>query len=433
MKRRKFIKTSLITAGGMLAAPYILPTGRLFAATGTRLANHVVLALFAGGIRNKESVLQNDGNLMPNMLDGASGISPDIEPGIKMLSSAGVGYTMQSKGTLFKDFRYGQGPTGHFNGHTVAITGKYTDTGLNLRNHPQAPTVFEYYRKHTSPDTNAKKAWWISNSLGSYPYLEYSIHPDYGAKYAANYVAPLTLFNSTGFQALGNPKAFSDNQNQVIDKVHDFLNGGFGKEGGQVGFQNTTPDKKLLKEYLEQVIIKRQTGQFNFPLANNLMNGDAQNVFYATEIIKEYKPELTVVNMTNVDIAHSNFTGYCDNLHRADYMMGYLWKTIQETPGMADDTVLIIVPEHGRNAQPNTIVDSYGRPALDHTGDDSSRQIFNLMIGPQNKEVVKYNNTISSRVGESIDIVPTIAHILGFYPDIPGGLLAGRPLYEAFV
>ena len=52
MKRRDFIKKTALTAATAIAAPYILPTGRLFAATGARVVNHVVYVLFAGGIRN---------------------------------------------------------------------------------------------------------------------------------------------------------------------------------------------------------------------------------------------------------------------------------------------------------------------------------------------------------------------------------------------
>ena len=39
-----------LTAGATFTAPYILPSGRLFAASGARKANHVVLCLFAGGV-----------------------------------------------------------------------------------------------------------------------------------------------------------------------------------------------------------------------------------------------------------------------------------------------------------------------------------------------------------------------------------------------
>ncbi len=89
INRRKFIQQSLLATGSAIVAPYILPSGRLFAKTGTRLANHVVVALYAGGVRNRESVHQNDGNLMPNLLSGSGGISPDIAGGIHTLARTG--------------------------------------------------------------------------------------------------------------------------------------------------------------------------------------------------------------------------------------------------------------------------------------------------------------------------------------------------------
>jgi hypothetical protein len=47
--------------------------------------------------------------------------------------------------------------------------------------------------------------------------------------------------------------------------------------------------------------------------------------------------------------------------------------------------------------------------------------------------MVQQNQIITQVTGESIDIVPTISHILGFRDDIPGGMLNGRILNEAFV
>jgi hypothetical protein len=58
MNRREFfIKTSVAAAGGV-ALPYILPSGRLFARTNSQKAEYVVLVMFAGGVRQQESVLQ---------------------------------------------------------------------------------------------------------------------------------------------------------------------------------------------------------------------------------------------------------------------------------------------------------------------------------------------------------------------------------------
>ncbi|MFM2306650.1 MAG: hypothetical protein RLZZ367_1319, partial [Bacteroidota bacterium] len=46
MKRKEFIRNAALTAAGSMVVPYILPSGRLFAATGSRRANHVVFCLF---------------------------------------------------------------------------------------------------------------------------------------------------------------------------------------------------------------------------------------------------------------------------------------------------------------------------------------------------------------------------------------------------
>ena len=74
MNRRKFMKSLGMATAGAFAAPYILPSGRLFAATGSRVANHVVLCLYAGGVRNMESIDKAEGNLMPNILRGTESI-----------------------------------------------------------------------------------------------------------------------------------------------------------------------------------------------------------------------------------------------------------------------------------------------------------------------------------------------------------------------
>jgi arylsulfatase A-like enzyme len=161
------------------------------------------------------------------------------------------------------------------------------------------------------------------------------------------------------------------------------------------------------------------------------MNSDMRNVMFAEEVIKEFKPELLVVNMFGVDVAHTNFTKYCNALQYADWATAHLWDTIQNTPGMADDTLLVVMPEVGRNGTTNSIVDSNGRFALDHSSNDpTTREIFCMMAGPQG--VINQNLEITSVTGRSVDVVPTIADALGFYNDV-SGLLPGTPLTQAYV
>ena len=422
---------------GALIAPYILPTGRLFASTGSRKANHVVFCLFAGGVRNFESVQKKDGNLMPYTISGTESISADIAAGMTPLA-APAGLALQAYGTLFKDFRYKSGPTGHFNGHTTAMTGVYTSTDLDLKSHPDSPTLFEYYRKHTTPSKTALNSWWISNSLGPYPALNYSIDSNYGALYGANYIQPASIISQAGYDVLGNPKVFSASEDVSLKKLRQAFDNNFGvtPSSGDAGVTNTESDALSLDAFISSSFGKAVGGQYNNPWGiSGGMNNDMFTVLYAEEVINQFRPELLVVNMQGVDICHSDFTSYCNNIRMADYAVAHLWNTIQNTPGMANDTILIVAPEHGRNLQSNNIVDAFGRNALDHTSDPTSREIFCLVLGPPG--VVKQGQVVSNAngEGESIDIVPTIADILGFYNDIPLTYRKsmGSPLVKAFV
>lgn len=430
MNRRKFIKNTGVAAAAAVTIPYILPSGRLFAATGNRKVNHVVLCLFAGGVRNLEAMQKAEGNLLRNILPGNEAISADIAGDMSFLPAPGT--PLLNYGTLFKEFRYSIGPTGHFNGHTTAITGNYTTTDLNIKMPPKFPTVFEYYRKHNSPKNNALNAWWVSNMLGPYPSLNYSIYPGYGAMYGANYMQPSTLFSQRGYNNLGNPKTFTSSEKTAINQLREQFNKGFALSYSTEGGMMNEPEEALqLENFIQQTFNEAQSGQYANAWGVGYMTNDMKNIFAAEKIIQHFKPELLVVNMQDVDIGHSNFTQYCNTLRIADYSLAHLWNTIQSTPGMANDTILIAVPEHGRNYLPNTIQDSNGRYALDHTNDQMSREIFCLIVGPSG--VIKQNQTISNVTGQSIDVVPTIAYALGFDHEIPGGLLPGQPLMQAFV
>jgi hypothetical protein len=435
MQRRDFLKRGSLAAAGAVTLPYILPQGRLFAATGARKANHVVFCLFAGGVRNLESVHMQDGNLMRCMFNGTQNISSDILPGLDPVPASPLPLPLQNYGTLYKEFRYAQGPTGHYNGHATAITGVYTQTDLDVRANPLNPTVFELYRKHNSPTQTALNSWWVSNTLGPYVALNYSNAEGYGAAYGGNFISPQT-FIEAGYNALANPKTFSASEESIIAEIRNFVDQNFNTQyiNGAAGVTNDHADKIALQSFIADTFNKAANGLFINPwqLPNvNLMNGDMYNIFFAEEILKQFKPELLVVNMQGVDICHSNFTQYANNLRKADYAVAHLWQTIQNTPGLANDTIMIIAPEHGRNLNPNSLVDAYGRKALDHTSDNTSREIFCMVVGPPS--VIKQGQTITQTTGQSIDIIPTIAGILGFDTQIPGGTLTGSFLHQAFV
>jgi len=426
MNRRKFIKDTAKTTLG-ISIPFILPSGRLFAATGDRKVEHVVFCLFAGGIRNNESLEMREGNLMPNTLNGDQVINQDIISGMQLMPQT-VNGAIQNHGTLLKGFRYNSGTTLHFHGHATGITGSYCNS-VNMMEPIKFPTVFEYFRKHSPGNPDAMNAWWICDQSGPFPYLQYSNDEDYGASYGSNMIQASSFFN------FHPQKPLSATQDKHINAMLDLLD-----KSDEANNQlkslfpniNSEENQYHIKEFLHRLYTENfQNGTSFWQLDEETINDDFINVFTACETLKEFHPNLLVVNMQDSDIGHSSFIGYCKNLHKADFALAKLWNTIQSDAQLKDNTVLIAVPEFGRNDNHNSIRDAYGRFAVDHTGDELSRRMFCLIAGPSN--VIQQQKTVNEEYGESIDIVPTISHLLGFNELIPTNNLNGKILYEALI
>jgi len=434
MKRRDFLKKTGLAAAGSFAVPYILPSGRLFAATGNRSAAHVVLVMFAGGVRQQESVLQRyledsqvgepyAGNIMYNMLTGTA-------PEMKIVYGTGagginpipqiLGTTIQQQGTLFKEVTALS--AGHYGGLNSILQGS-TVTTQGLKQKPVNPTIFEYLRRHGG--YKATDVWFMGNSLvNSTALLNYSVHPEYGAQYGANFFAPRVTFGPKGQTHLADAKIYHPELELApMYQLKQFLDNSFEQYGSTLEtIGNTADEKQQIKAFMKLMFEKTQSGTVaQPPIADN---GDLQTIGYTCEVMKYFKPALTVVNLGAVDACHSNFTGYLGALHRADHAVGHLWNFIQnEVPEMAGNTVLLATPECGRNQFSNSILDSNNWRAYDHS-DANALRVFSLMAGPD----VPQNLTIGSPtnpVGLTSDSMLTVAEILGVKNEVlNAGMLA---------
>lgn len=414
---------------GLQAFPHLLPASAVNAPSGKRIANHVVFCLFAGGIRNFESIDMAEGNLMPHILSGNNPIAKDIADGIEQLPGASDIMPLQKFGTLYKQFRYNSSKTIHYTAHAASITGVYA-SNVQLMRPLNFPSVFEYYRKHSSPSPSALNAWWVSDQAGPFAFLNYSDYQGYGPLYGANMLQPTSFLNSrlNGFQQ------FNDKDFESVSNLQTFFNRHAQIRKSELSsheIENNIYDRLRIEKLLSGLNQEYFTSGFYPWQMGKGVNGDIVTMHAATRVLSTFKPELLVVNMQHSDIGHSNFTQYCNNMHKASFAVSQLWNTIQSDPVLKDDTILIIAPEFGRNSEPNNIVDAYGKLAVDHTGDENSKHIFCMIAGPPN--LVKQNQVVNEVAGESIDIVPTIAKILGFDSGIPKDILNGRFLHEAFV
>lgn len=449
MKRRSFIKKSALTAAGTIAAPYLLPSGILNAQTTAPMADHVVFVLFAGGVRQQEAVLQRylaesqnediEGNILYNMLDGAPpedkiayGIDDEVNnivgrfPIDKLL-----GTPLEKQGTFFPEVRFSKGGAGHFNGLSTGVSGNYYTT-QGLRQRPQSPTIFEYLRRHAG--FKATDCWFVGIDIGnSRPLLNFSNSQDYGRRYGGNFIAPLVTFGTPGQNHFMDFKNYHpDTEWQLILEMREFLNNNFIEKGLEIPhLYNDRDEEDSIKEFVRATFEKYKAGNITLPPVND--NSDLKVIGYAVEVLKWFKPKMTVIDLSNIDVCHSNFTAYLKNLHRADHGVGFLWREIQRIPEMAGKTTMIVMPEHGRDFDPNPIQDENDWYAYDHSGgNENTRRIFTMMAGPGIDAGLRVGDE-SNPVGDAADIVPTIADIFGIKDIVESqGLLdpAARSLFD---
>ncbi|HEY3386994.1 MAG TPA: hypothetical protein VGK46_10810 [Saprospiraceae bacterium] len=449
MKRRKFITTSTLATAGTLSMPYILPSGLLGATTKPPLSEYVVFVLFAGGVRQQESVLQRylaegqnenvEGNIMYNLLTGAppnDKIAYGLDDTVNnIIGGIPIGPILQTPldqiGTLFPEVRFSKGGAGHFNGLSTGVSGNYSIT-QGLRERPQAPTIFEYLRRYAG--FKATDTWFVGVGIGgSRPLLNYSAHPDYGRMYGGNFIAPTTTFGTPGMEHFMNFKNYHpETEWGMILEMRDFLNQNFQQQGLEIShLYNDVEEEIFIKEFVRNTFEKVQAGSIALPPVND--NGDLKTLGFAVEILNWFKPKLMVVDMSNIDVCHGNYTAYLKNLHRADHGVGFLWREIQRIPEMAGKTTLIVMPEHGRDLEHNPIQDDNDWYSYDHSGNnENTRRIFSLMAGPGIDAGLRVGD-VNNPIGDAADIVPTIADLFGVKDIVANqGLLdpAARSLFD---
>jgi len=421
MNRRKFIQKAGLVTGSAFVAPYILPSGRLFAASGSQLAPHVVVFMFGGGVRQQESVLQryledsqpqtsgrNPGNIMYNMFSGAPPTQkivygpaesytnlPGDTPIPKVLSQS-----IDQQGTTFREVLANS--PGHYNGFVSLLQGKTTQQ-QGLRQRPLFPTMFEYTRRHLN--VPASKVWFIGESIkNSIPLLNYSGHRDYGMPYGANFFAPPTTFGLEGCNSFLPGDIFDpDHEMKRVHEVKTFLDNYYANIGGRLAdLGNTEYEKYDIKQFIRR-------------LQQNQQGKDV--ISCAIEVMKQYKPTLTVINMmAGVDSCHSNFTSYLRGMHDADHKVGVVWDAIQNIPEMQNNTIMIVCPEHGRNLKANPILDENDWYGFDHSDQNTSR-VFAQIVGPG----IPANHSVGgegNQIGQTNDCVLTVADILGYKTNV---------------
>jgi arylsulfatase A-like enzyme len=129
--------------------------------------------------------------------------------------------------------------------------------------------------------------------------------------------------------------------------------------------------------------------------------------------MREFAPRLMLVNFWDMDVAHwGSYSLYLQAITRTDRLTGMLWDEIRHNEHYKDNTVLLVLPELGRDGDVNT-----SNGFLNHrSGDPSCRHTWLLALGAGVRGETE-------RPVRHIDVAPTAAALLGVSSPATGGSL----------
>jgi uncharacterized protein (DUF1501 family) len=366
LDRRDFLKAGCCAAAAALS-PWTLASA--FGAPRGK-TKHVVVIAFAGGVRSKETIgmPQNVPNLMRLANRGV------VLPNVKAEN------------------------VGHYGAALSIFTGNTEIFGIRENARSTNPTIFEYLRKGGNASANSV---WLSTTGGDQQVnFAFGMHPKYGNRYAASLIAPEGLFNAEFkdiLDSFGRPKTQSAAEVKEIDRLAASLSGGPLKAKDVAN----AADVRTQQRNVEEFILKEITGQttdLTGPGAS-----DAKAVRIATNILRVFKPTLIGVALQQADAAHNSFNGYVEIIRRNDAEVGAMLNAIDLDPELRDSTAVLVLPEFGRDRDLNE------RNGLDHgDGSEELGKVALVAAGPD----FKSGRTVKDTV-RTIDICPTVAHLLG--------------------
>ncbi len=321
----------------------------------------VIIVLFGGGTRYSESIGDPTHKYIPHLWN-------DMVP----------------RGTLFTDMRV-EHKVVHPNSAGSIVTGHWEWDDLDWSRPVANPTIFEIYRKQRkAPDTKAWAFVYASILSGS----ALSRAPDYGKAFAANTIEPPTISRAAAekMNKLMNESAATGSIDAGISAA---------RKCAALARSESTIARGGLRSDSARRFLDSEYSRWR--KANGSTSHDEFLTDCAIACMRRFSPEVITVMYGEIDCAHyGSWSRYTEAIQQTDRLTYRLWKAVQELPDYSGQTLMLILPDHGRELER-----AGGSGFIHHsdfytnTGADAGcRRVWMLALGPD----VKPGKTVSRRV-----------------------------------
>ena len=334
----------------------------------------VILVRFGGGVRRHETINQ------------ATSYAPYF---LNVLAKRGV----LIPNVMIDDLKHVD--TSHAEGTLNLLTGRYLGyrkvgaRGLAPLLEPDQPTLFEHLRK--AFDIPSHEALLINGEdRPQEEYLTYGGHKHYGVAYRSE-VLGFYRYKMHKLSRILSEAGRAESDLATAEKQHAKLRSYDYRGAAQI----TSPE---LSRFWDNW--RHQYGD------SGLKNprGDRLLTELAIRAIRELKPRLMMVNYQDPDYVHwGNASHYTRAIAVIDQGLQQLATAVDASPEYRENTVFVIVPDCGRDANPLMSV-----PFQHHFNSKSAHEIFALVFGTG---IVR--NRVLDKPVDQTSLASTVAAIMG--------------------
>jgi hypothetical protein len=387
LRRRDVLRAGAALAAA--AATTLLPRSALAGALlpglpGARRTRHVVLVVFGGGVRSRETIG-----------------TPANVPNLMRIAEQGVLYPHTNVVN-----------NGHYGAAMSVFTGVSESIGIRENERSPHPTLFEYVRREAA--LPAREAWLSTSGSDQETNYAYGLDTRFGRRYGANLIGAEGVFNAEFRALVAGEDGLADpdpRQEELLARMRAAIDTPLPSAAGQ-GVANDQETSARIEQYVLDEL-RGDTAEITGLGAN-----DAKALRVARNLLAIFRPRLLAVTLRAPDVAHGSFNDYVATIRRNDQELGLLYDAIRRDAELRESTALFVLPEFGRDRDLNE------RRGLDH-GDDSPElhQVALVAAGPDFRQ-----GKVSTSEVESIDVCPTIAGLFGAHT----GAARGRQLPGLF-
>lgn len=290
-----------------------------------------------------------------------------------------------------------EGVTSHFNSVASILTGNWQRVDDWGKQPPVTPTLFEYVRKQVGFPSG--EVWLVSSNKVLTEQVGASDVSTYGPAYGANVVFPKQLLMTAVEEAIetGRQRNMMDRA-KVQEEIEAVLRGsnyeglGWNVLGERHGLQ--PPVRVSVENAIQQYVH-----------SNGPSTGDQLTYFVAREIMRRFAPSVLVVNFSDVEAAHFGmYSLHLAGIRNTDRLVYELWQEAERNPEYRAKTLMVIMPEFGRDPD-----GSNTNGFLNHrSNDETCRTAWMMCLG----QPLPRARTVDRPV-QQVDLCPTLARWLG--------------------